>query len=586
MYTPTTIKSFIFEQLKPFKWRLLVLMIIGFLWAIDISLVPYLIKMILDRMTLTAPNQLVHAIGWIIILYVCLGLVMSGVYRAWQIVNRSIVPRLKANIAQTLSNRLLEQSYQFYQNHFAGSLANKINDVAQGIPQLVNIALNSFIDNFTMLIIAAAVLAWINPMICLIFVTWVILFLLGSWYFAKQAHVLSDSFSEKRSSLTGKIVDVLGNMNVVRLFTAKGFERNQVKLWSEDVMTTERAFEWVLVKMFAFQSLSFVMVQGFMMFYLLYARAHSLITVGDFVFVITISMYIVNNLWNIGQQFNTFSEQLGKVGQGLRLTMDIPDLQDAPHAKALAVQQGEIRFEHVEFLYRKETPLFQNLSLQIPAGRKVGLVGYSGGGKTTFVNLILRLSDIQKGRILIDGQNIAEVTQDSLRAAVSFIPQDPTLFHRSILENIRYAKPDASFDEVIRAAKSAHAHEFIETLPEGYDSLVGERGIKLSGGQRQRIAIARAILKNAPILIMDEATSALDSVTEHCIQESLRALMQHHTTLVVAHRLSTLLTMDEIMVFQNGKIVEQGSHANLLLQNGLYKTLWDAQVGGFLPDEA
>lgn len=229
--------------------------------------------------------------------------------------------------------------------------------------------------------------------------------------------------------------------------------------------------------------------------------------------------------------------------------------------------------------------MFQNKSVTIEAGQKVGLVGYSGSGKSTFVNLILRLYEVVDGQILIDGQNLSEVTQESLRQAIAMIPQDPTLFHRSLMDNIRYGRTKASDEEVISASKKAHADEFISLLPEGYETLVGERGVKLSGGQRQRIAIARAILKNAPILMLDEATSQLDSITESNIQDSLWELMQGKTTLIVAHRLSTLLHMDRILVFDKGHIVEDGTHAELLNRGGLYKTLWDAQVGGFLPDE-
>jgi ATP-binding cassette subfamily B protein len=243
-----------------------------------------------------------------------------------------------------------------------------------------------------------------------------------------------------------------------------------------------------------------------------------------------------------------------------------------------------IEFDQVCFNYQSSNALFVNQSIKIESGQKVGLVGFSGGGKTTFVNLILRLYDINSGRILIDGCDISKVTQDSLRSHIGMIPQDPSLFHRTLMDNIRYGDINATDEDAINAAKRAHAHDFIEKLPNGYDSLVGERGIKLSGGQRQRIAIARAMLKNAPILILDEATSALDSVTEHLIQASLWELMCSKTSLVIAHRLSTLLHMDRILVFDKGCIIEDGKHSELIAQNGVYKNLWDAQVGGFLGD--
>jgi ATP-binding cassette subfamily B protein len=269
----------------------------------------------------------------------------------------------------------------------------------------------------------------------------------------------------------------------------------------------------------------------------------------------------------------------------LNAVLNTSETKDIPGATKLIVSNGRICFDNVHFKYANAAHLFEYKSVVIESGQKVGLVGYSGGGKTTFVNLILRLHDVDAGIISIDNQNINAVTQDSLHKAIGMIPQDPSLFHRTLMENIRYGNINATDKEVIEAAIKAHAHEFISKLMDGYQSPVGERGVKLSGGQRQRIAIARAILKNAPILILDEATSQLDSVTENLIQESLTELMQNKTTIVIAHRLSTLLNMDRILVFDQGQIVEDGAHRELISKNGLYKILWDAQVGGFLPDK-
>jgi ATP-binding cassette subfamily B protein len=259
-------------------------------------------------------------------------------------------------------------------------------------------------------------------------------------------------------------------------------------------------------------------------------------------------------------------------------------IKDTEYAEVLKVTDGEIIFDAVKFGYKNSAPLFDNLSIKIDPYQKVGLVGYSGSGKTTFVNLLLRLYDVNEGRILIDAQDIKQITQTSLRKSIGVIPQDPTLFHRSIKDNIGYSRPEATEEEILIAAKKAQAHQFIIQLPEGYNSLVGERGVKLSGGQRQRIAIARAFLKNPPILVLDEATSQLDSITEGLIQNSLLELFENKTTLIVAHRLSTLMYMDRILVFNQGKIVEDGSHEQLLSFKGLYRAMWNAQVGGFLPE--
>ena len=325
-------------------------------------------------------------------------------------------------------------------------------------------------------------------------------------------------------------------------------------------------------------------MQGINLYVLLKGYEAGWITAGDFVVVLNINFIVSDLLWIFTRDFSQFSKLWGKVTQALRAIQVVPEIQDEPDAWDLNVTKGEVRFDAVKFHYKGTEALFQNKSVTIPAGQKVGLVGYSGSGKTTFVNLILRLYDITEGNILIDNQAIHHVTQNSLRSNIAMIPQDPTLFHRSIMENIRYGRTEATDEEVILAAKHAHAHEFISNLPDGYNSLVGERGVKVSGGQRQRIAIARAFLKNAPILILDEATSQLDSITEADIQDSLKELMQDKTTIIIAHRLSTLLHMDRILVFDKGKIVGDGTHQELQESVKLYKDLWGAQVGGFLAD--
>ncbi len=323
-----------------------------------------------------------------------------------------------------------------------------------------------------------------------------------------------------------------------------------------------------------------------MIFLLLYYWAHHYITIGDFTQIGMQMFWLLGWIWFVSFQMSVFARELGTVNDALNLVTKGHDITDEAAAKQLTVTQGNIQFEHVTFSYQKKRIVFQDLNVTIPAGQRVGLVGFSGSGKSTFVNLILRFYDIQSGRILIDNQDIANVSQDSLREQIAMIPQDPTLFHRTLMENIRYGRVDASDEEVVAAAKLAHCEEFIEKLDAGYASLVGERGIKLSGGQRQRIAIARAILKNAPILILDEATSSLDTVTEKLIQESLHTVMQNRTTIVIAHRLSTLADMDRILVFHKGKIVEDGSQEELLNSSGHFATLWKMQTNGFLPDAA
>jgi ATP-binding cassette subfamily B protein len=307
-----------------------------------------------------------------------------------------------------------------------------------------------------------------------------------------------------------------------------------------------------------------------------------LVSPGDFALVLTIIFSITDAIWSFSGDYMELAEIIGTCNQALSIVAKDHRVKDKIFAKDLIVNRGRIVFNNVNFKYNKSDYLFQNKSIVIEQGEKIGLVGYSGSGKSTFVNLILRLYDVYSGAIIIDNQNIADVTQESLRKNIAFVQQDSLLFHRSLMENIRYGRPNANDEEVIIAAKAAKAHDFIIQTEHGYETLVGEQGVKLSGGQRQRIAIARAILKKAPILILDEATSSLDSVTENIIQNSLSELMQDKTTIVIAHRLSTLLGMDRILVFSNGKIIQDGSHRKLLSEAGLYKILWNTQVDGFI----
>ncbi|MGE3771240.1 MAG: ABC transporter ATP-binding protein, partial [Bdellovibrionales bacterium] len=311
----------------------------------------------------------------------------------------------------------------------------------------------------------------------------------------------------------------------------------------------------------------------------------SAISVGDVATALGITAMVAANIWWLLHVSTFFFSRFATIQEALDTIMQKHEVVDAPNAAVMQATKGAITFDNVTFAYGSNKVIFDNLSLEIPAGQKVGLVGYSGSGKTTFVRLILRLFDIQRGQIKVDGQDVAAVTQDSLHNAISFIPQDPELFHRTISENIAVAKPGVTQADIEEAARRARAHDFIIALPNGYDSVVGERGVKLSGGQRQRIAIARVALRDAPVLVLDEATSALDSVTEIEVQDSLTDLMRDRTTIVIAHRLSTLKHMDRILVFDEGRIVEDGRADDLLAKGGIFKTLWDTQVGGFLPDK-
>ncbi|MBA3814256.1 MAG: ABC transporter ATP-binding protein [Alphaproteobacteria bacterium] len=508
-------------------------------------------------------------------------------YRLGGVLLALTFPKLEKQIRMYIFSHMHDHSHSYFSNQFAGNIANKISDMVKNMVHILQLTATVFIPTFVAVAIASCIFYSLNSFFATILVGWALIHIGIGVAYASRCAYYSYIHSETRSQLNGRIVDSLTNYFAVKIFGNKKYELTYI----EGLQNTEQKqncqqmmyIERVRVALGLLTLLGpGLALNG----YAYWCWTHHLITVGDIVLIFNTSWNIVMMLWWSSIELPNFFKQVGICRQALTLLQEPIALIDAASAQPLKVTQGKIQFQKVHFQYAGTSPLFCDKSVAIQPGQRVGLVGYSGSGKTTFVNLILRLYDIQSGHILIDGQDIEDVTQESLRQAITLIPQDPSLFHRSLIENIRYGLPEASDEEVIKAAKRAHAHEFIMALPEGYEAQVGERGVKLSGGQRQRVAIARAILKNAPILILDEATSALDSFTESQIQESLSSLMTGKTTLVIAHRLSTLLNMDRILVFDQGKIVEDGTHAYLIEKMGLYQSLWAAQVGGFLPDDS
>lgn len=571
-------------MVKPFRFYIGLYLILGTIWAIDLSLRPYLLKIMLDKIPLLNAQNAIEQLSLPAFFYLFMGLIVTLVFRGLDYTWIQLNPPLKRHVAAQLMERMMHHSQALFQNQFAGNLGNKIKDVASGIPDLIKLIMAQFISHFLALLIAICTVWTVDFKFSLSLCIWVVVFIGGTFIFSKKGKTLSQKAAGERSYVVGSIVDILSNIMNVQLFSGATFESGRLKNSLNKWVEADQKRDYFFLKLFAFQGFSFVLYQAICIFWLIYGLTKEQISTGDFSLILTINIFIVDCLWSLSRDMSAFADSYGNIMQGLEVALSDVEITDLPNAASLHVQKGEIFFDQVKFHYKGRTALFQNKSVLIKSGQKVGLVGYSGSGKSTFVNLILRLYEIQEGRILIDHQDIQNVTQNSLRDAIGMIPQDPSLFHRSLMENIRYGDLQASDEEVIKAAKRAHAHAFITELPNGYHSLVGERGIKLSGGQRQRIAIARAILKNAPILILDEATSQLDSMTENDIQETLWELMQNKTTIIIAHRLSTLLKMDRILVFDQGHIAEDGSHTELLAKGGLYKTLWDAQVGGFLPD--
>src|SRR5262245_1987241 len=493
-------------------------------------------------------------------------------------------PSLRRRVRNSLYRYLQGHSQRYFMGNFAGSLANRIGEVAMGVNFSLWIVMFDFWPVTVTLSVSLIVLAQVNGGLALVLALWALGYIIISYLLAMRCRDYAKQFAAARSAVSGKIVDAVSNVMNSKLFARNEHERHYLgRYLDREVQTARRTF-WFMERMRWFQFIATLSLQVGMVSYAARLWMDRSISAGSFAMVASLLLLVINDIRNLSRRFLEFFEYIGNVADGVGVIIRPHEITDVPEARELMVTQGEIRFEKVKFSYAGGMDVFDDLDLTIRPGERVGLVGFSGSGKSTFVNLILRLYEIQSGRILIDAQDVREVTQDSLRRAISMISQEPMLFHRSLIENVRYGSLEATDDEVRDAARRAHAHDFIESLPNGYNALVGERGVKLSGGQRQRVAIARALLKNAPIFFLDEATSSLDSVTERQIQESIEQLMQGRTTIVIAHRLSTIAHLDRIVVFHAGKVVEDGTHSELLERGGHYARMWSMQAGGFLPE--
>jgi ATP-binding cassette subfamily B protein len=585
---PGTLRAFLWHFVRLQPWGFLGYMLMSLAWGLDTTLWPIFFQHLIDAINgyKGRPQDVFHAFAPLLWLGFGLVILSQIMFRTMGYIGARILPRCDYAIHTMMFEYTQAHSYRYFSDHFAGSLANKITDMSRAGVDALNAVVTVFPPVLLALCIALTMMALLQPFFAVILGLWFASHITISWITARRTSHFSRAHSESRSVLSGTVIDSLSNFMNVSMFARKAFEREYVGGYRAKERDAHRGLLRYMAKVRLVIGVNTVFGNVAMAWFILHEWQKGAISVGDVMFLMMTSWNVMAMAWHTGMQLlpNLYRD-LGTCQQAMSILVVPHEVVDAADATPLLPTRGSIAFENVSFRYRKGNAVFSGKTLHIEGGQKVGLVGFSGSGKTTFVNLILRFFDLDGGVIRIDGQDITQVTQDSLHAAIAMIPQDTSLFHRSLMDNIRYGRLDATDEEVMEASRRAHCHEFIARLEEGYGSLVGERGIKLSGGQRQRIAVARAILKNAPILILDEATSSLDSVTEAYIKESIAQLMRGRTTIVIAHRLSTLADMDRILVFKEGRVVEDGTHRALLAAGGHYAKLWNMQAGGFLPEK-
>ncbi|WP_029685918.1 ABC transporter ATP-binding protein, partial [Tatumella saanichensis] len=585
---PTTIGRFYayyLRQVWPCFAGLLVVGLVGAL--IEVALFGYLSK-IIDLVNASHPATLFHE-HWLLLSWMgVVALIIRPIFIALHdlLIHQTINPRMTSMMRWQHHRYVLRQSLTFFQNDFAGRIAQRImqtgNSLCDSSVQLVDALWHVAIYAITSLVLfAEADWKLVIPL-----VIWLVVYIACLKYFVPRVKQRSVVSSEARSKLMGFIVDGYTNIATLKLFAHSSLEeKNAREAIQEQTETTQMAGRMVTAMDVTLSTLNgalIVSTTGLA----LWLWSQSLISVGAIALATGLVIRLVNMSGWVMWVVNGIFSNIGMVQDGMGTICQPLSVQDKPDAPQLNVTQGSIDFDHVSFSYGNGRRILSDIDMRLRPGEKIGLIGASGAGKSTLVNLLLRMYDLNQGQILIDGQNIAEVTQESLRSQIGMITQDTSLLHRSIRDNLLYGRPGASDQEIEAALRGARADDFIPHLSDaqgryGLDAHVGERGVKLSGGQRQRIAIARVLLKNAPILIMDEATSALDSEVEAAIQESLESLMTGKTVIAIAHRLSTIARMDRLIVLEQGKIVETGNHQQLLEKQGVYARLWQRQTGGF-----
>ncbi|QQR77157.1 MAG: ABC transporter ATP-binding protein [Candidatus Moraniibacteriota bacterium] len=567
-------------------WMFFMFVAYGFATLISNAILPLVYRSIIDTVSTAdvrgdVVELLFQNFHWLVVCIVAYQLF----YRAGDYSIVYAQSRIMKHVSDRTFSALEQHSYHFFSGNFVGSLVAKAKRYVKSFEDLFDQFVFSIWMTLVNLMGILVTLFILSPFLGGAFLVWVIFYLLAAWWVSKKKAPYDLAVAEQDSTVVGRLSDVVSNMLAVKMFSAGLRERSQFEE-ATDVEERLRRRAW------NFQNFTFIVQVGLLsileiggMYGAIRFWIAGSISTGTVVLVQIYISSIAHTLFAVGRVFSKMTGSLAYADEMIEVFDSAPDIFDPEHPEVDRMKSGRIEFCNVSFDYADGENVFTDFSFAIQDGEKVGIVGPSGAGKSTVTKLLLRFVDPQVGKITIDGQDIRAVRQDDLRRHIAYVPQEPMLFHRSIRENIAYSKPEATIEEVIAAAKKAEAHDFISRLPHGYDTLVGERGVKLSGGERQRVAIARAILKDAEILVLDEATSSLDSESEHAIQEALDELMVGKTAVVIAHRLSTIRKLDRILVLnRDGQIEEEGKHDELLTRNGLYANLWNRQTGNFLSE--
>ncbi len=583
--TKHTIRIF-FYHARLYRWRFFLIFTSAIVGVVVLFMTAIVYGKFFDILTQAA--QAIHvvkadALFHLLLLVLALNMVIWICWRTVHFTINHVQPRVMADLANTCFEYIHNHSYRFFSNTFVGSLVKKVNRYTRSFEDLSDKVVFDIIPLIVEIVVVLIVLTIRNPALALILLVWTVIFIFFSYGFSlyKLQHDLKATAQDTR--VTAQLADSITNSITIKLFSGLARELSAFKALTEQQFRLTK-HTWRLGSVMEAISAFLIVILEFAMFFTaLYFWKKGQFTIGDFAVLQVYVIRLTRKLWDLGRIIRRVYELFADAAEMTEVLLTPHEVKDARGAKPMRVTRGEVVFSDVVFGYNKEVTVFPTISARIKPQEKVALIGPSGGGKSTFVKLLFRLFDTKKGEILIDGVDIKKVTQESLREKIALVPQDTVLFHRTLMENIRYGRADASDKEVIAASRLAHADEFIMKFRERYNTLVGERGVKLSGGERQRVAIARAILKNAPILVLDEATSSLDSESERAIQQALATLMKNKTVIVIAHRLSTIMQMDRIIVLKDGRIEEEGTHGELLQKKGsLYRRLWELQASGFI----